>query len=96
MLALCGTPNGPESPKCEMLHFGIWLHLDLTRNLNLKFKERIRCVSTRAVERRLAHLATTLTLRDNLQGDNLGDNMANATYHTKKLSTTGGGADGRS
>ena len=38
------------------------------------------CVLTRAFEHRLAHLATTLSLRDNL-GDNVEDNLANATYH---------------
>ena len=60
--------------------FGLTLTLHVT--LISKRKEWIRCFSTRAFERRLAYLATTFILGDNLGGGgDLEDNLANATYH---------------
>ena len=66
--ALCGPSNRPEShnAKSYILTFGLTLTWQVT--LILKCKELNMCVSKRVFERHLAHLPTTLSLRDNLGG----------------------------
>ena len=58
----------PRAQNVKNMHLDIWTDLDLTCDLNLKCKAWIRCDSMGAFERRLAHLATVLSLRDDLGG----------------------------